>query len=688
MTGSPATGEEPSGKAPLCRTLVPRHAVPPMEGGNGLSDLQHAMIHDAARIRVFSAPTGAGKSYAFQHAVLDDDPPARVLFIVPTRRLADNLAHGTCEEFKRRGRADEIPQRVFVWSSDQAARDLAADPNVRIGHWRIKQVQALDGIPSKGVMIIATPESVTHAILNFRLPFGGVQQLTIIDLLRFDHIVFDEFHTIQARGMGLCAAIAKLTMAAPNGAKLTFLSATPVEIRPVLETFGIDPTDIVVRRENVVTGTREETGTMRALHGDVRLHFVPQENPCAALEANLDEARICLERGHQLILIYDRLKDLMADKDRMAEILDSLGVAREERLSLNSIDDSAEKDGDRDRFSAIGRDRDPVDFRALIATSSVELGVTFNAGLIVMDAGHDPASFVQRVGRVARGDKSGSVLICAPERRRSRDPWLRTIMSDLAARGDICLIDCFMEIALRASREAFAVKADSLDDSGFFRSMSARAAWCAALFWASMEETAKKGSQNLYRTLVDPVFRPEKVKAIQGWLHKAGAAGVNGRRWERAFRSEALKLRSIAPRVNLVPPKGEGGTRSIPLHLYEGTPELRTAPTRLGSNRYGGEVLEVLLDGPVETVLGILGADPVPGQVDALFPHEAGSRPLSERSLVQEWLGYAERAARSQLRHPERAEALEAAQKLVRLSGIVPTDDSLSGGRSAAAGIL
>lgn len=686
MTGRPVTGEAATaGKAPLCRTLIPRHAVPPMKCGNGLSELQHAMIHDTARVRVFSAPTGAGKSHAFQHAVLNED--ARVLFVVPTRRLADNLVHGICKEFERLGRADEIPQRVFLWSSDEAARQLAADPSIRIGHRRIMQARALGGISGKGVMIVATPESVAHAILNFHRPFGGVSQLTMADLLRFDHVVFDEFHTIQARGMGLCAAIAKLTTVLPNGAKLTFLSATPVEIRPALEAFGVAPADIDVRHENVVTGTQEETVGMRALHGDVTLSFLPQETPGAALQANLREAERCLEQGRQIVLVYDRLKDLHAEKAYLAEILKSLGVGPEERLSLNSIDDSTDRD--RDRFSAIGRNRDPLDCRVLVATSSVELGVTFRAGLVVMDAGHDPASFVQRMGRVARGDETGSVLVCTPERRRSRDPWLRTIISDLVAQGEVCPVERFMHISLRASREAFTKKADSRDDPAFFRSMSTRAAWCAALFWASMEETAKKGQWAQYRTLLDPAFRPEKVKAIQVWLHKVGAGGGdNGYRWERAFRNEALKLRSIAPRVNLVPPKGEGVPRSIPLHLYEGTPELRAAPTRLKSSHYGEEVLEVLLDGPVETALGHMGVDPVPGLVDALFPHEAGSRPLNERSLVQDWLGYAAQAARNQLRHPERAEALEAAQRLVRLSGIVPTDNSLSGGRSAAAGIL
>ena len=657
--------------------LVLRHVIGRMEAGSGFSPLQHAMIHDSAPVRVFSAPTGAGKSYAFQHAVLKEG--ARVLFIVPTRRLADNLARGLCEEFERVGRSDEIEHRLFVWTSDAVARTRAENPDIRVGQQRVRQLRALDGVPSEGVMIIATPESLAYGILMARMPDAGVSQMTIADILRFDHVVFDEFHTIQARGMGICAAIAKIASAMEGAVKLTFLSATPIEIRTPLVEFGVDPAKIVVQQETVVTGTLRETGSLRAIHGDVHLHLLEQATPCDALEAHLEEAQACLDLDRQVVLIYDRLKSLQADKSRLGSVLARLGLGRNDCLALDSIDDSV--DEDRETFFTIGRNRDPLAYKALVATSSVEMGVTFRAGLIVMDAGHDPASFVQRIGRVARGDETGTVLICTPGSRTDRDAWLRSLKADLAAQEGICTINQFMEIALRAARAAFSTHEDADREDAAFRGMPARAVWCAALFWAAMEESARR-QRGALRSLRDPGFRPPQVKRIHALLGIVAEGGDNGRTWSRAFLAEALRLRNITPRVRLRPPKGEGKPRLIPWHLYAGTPELRSAPARYDADSYGGEILEVLLDRRVEAVLGQLGTEPTPSRIGALFPHEAGPVSLSERTLLGDWLRCAERAAQVQLRRPERGRALEAAATLVRLTGIVPqvdTDDSVSG---------
>ncbi len=65
---------------------VSRHCVTQME--NGLSPLQQALVEEPKRVRIVDAPTGAGKTYALQKALLHDK---RILFIVPTRRLAQNI---------------------------------------------------------------------------------------------------------------------------------------------------------------------------------------------------------------------------------------------------------------------------------------------------------------------------------------------------------------------------------------------------------------------------------------------------------------------------------------------------------------------------------------------------------------------------------------------------------------------
>ena len=661
--------------------VIPRHAVASMEDGSGLSPLQHATIHDPAPVRICSAPTGAGKSFAFQRAVVDHG--ARVLFIVPTRRLADNLARGLCEELERQGRANDIPNRVFVWTSDAAARERAADPQLNIRRRRIEQIRALDGIPSQGVMIVATPESVAHAILKARMHAPGLSRMTIVDALRFDHIVFDEFHTISARGMGLSAAIAKLTASIVGAAKLTFLSATPIGVRATLVDFGVDMSLIVERAETVVTGPPSETRGMRALHGDVRLRFLDAATPCDGLEAHLGEARACLDSGRQLVLIYDRLSVLLADKMRLRDVLKRLGLREGDCLSTNSFDDSVGED--RESFFHVGRDRDPLGYRVLVATSNLELGVTFKAGLMVMDAGHDPASFVQRVGRVARGDEPGAVFVCAPTARTDRDGWLRSLMKNLAVQGRVCPIDRFTEIALEAARSAFSPRRreDPDADRAVFRTMPARAAWCAALFWAAMEVAVER-QPGVRETLRDPGLQPSRVRLIHAKLRTVANGGANGRAWREAFLAEALRLRSFAPRVTLCPPNGS--KRSIPWNLYAGTPDLLVCPARYRNDRYGGETLEVLLDRPIEAVLPNLKASAVSPTIEALFPHVPAPLPLPERTLVSDWLAHAEGAAAMELRCPERKAAIEAAAQLVRRSGIVPQEPVADA--IAAAGIV
>ena len=665
----------------MLELTIPRHVVPSMEDGSGLSPLQHAMIHESKPVRIYSAPTGVGKSYAFQRAVLDNGK--RVLFIVPTRRLADNLARGLMEEFKRCGRSDDFSQRVFVWSSDSVARKRAADPEVQIGYQRISQVRALEGIPDNGVMIIATPESVAYGILNRRMPAPGISRMTIVDYLRFDHVVFDEFHTIQARGMGVSAAIAKLTTTLKNSTKLTFLSATPIEIKRVLVALGIDAENIVLRNERIVTGTFEETLGMRAVHGDVRLKFLPYGSPTEAFEEYSDEVKNCLAGERQVVLIYDQLKSLQADKRKLGLLFESIGLGKDDCLALNSIDDSV--DEDKEKYFCIGRNLDPNKYRILVATSSIEMGVTFRAGLIIMDAGYDAASFVQRIGRVARGDESGSVLVCTSNKRRDIAPWLRSVMAQLADEDGVCEISRFMEIVLHSAQRAFSVSGDIDNEATTFRSMSGRAVWCAALFWVAMEETVKD-IRGIRETLQDPDFRPNKARLIHHYLNIIAGADQNGHNWKKAFLDEARKLRNITSRVILMPPEDGGKPRSIPWHLYVSTPELVAAPTHFKTTEYGEEILEVLLDCPLEAVLGQLGTDRSPTMIRAMFPHQAAPELFYERKLIPDWLAYAKREAVGQLRHPERQKSLEAAIKLVELTGIVPEERIDSSGPMA--GIL
>src|SRR3954469_11923017 len=104
----------------MTRFTIGRHAVPVRQAYGGLCDLQHATLHHEHPRRIFSAPTGAGKSYAFQRGVVRDG--RRVLFIVPTRRLAENLAAAMRRDLTAEGSGEDAARRIVIWTSDERRR--------------------------------------------------------------------------------------------------------------------------------------------------------------------------------------------------------------------------------------------------------------------------------------------------------------------------------------------------------------------------------------------------------------------------------------------------------------------------------------------------------------------------------------------------------------------------------------
>ena len=239
---------------------VTRHCVP--SGPEGLSPLQERILRDQSPVRIFSGPTGAGKSYAFQRAVVQYGD--RVLFVVPTRRLAQNLARSLIEDPGQS--ADEAIRRVVIWTSDERMRLQAEHPEMNVGRLRFRQMRGLD-LPEGGCMIIATPESVAWMLLRPGFRPRGAPAVDLSDLARFDHVVFDEFHTIGAQGLGLAATIAQIAARTRGSARVTFLSATPIAIETPLAAFGIPVECIQTASEQVVTGDEAATGDARAVHG-------------------------------------------------------------------------------------------------------------------------------------------------------------------------------------------------------------------------------------------------------------------------------------------------------------------------------------------------------------------------------------------------------------------------------------
>lgn len=653
--------------------VIPRHAVP-SNPHSGLSPLQERMLNEPAPIRIFSAPTGAGKSYAFQKGMRER--AERVLFIVPTRRLAQNLAEGLVSDLMQDGVPEEKALgQVFLWTSDERQRQEAAEPQIRSRDRRIRQVRAEAPVSGGGFMIIATPESVAWYLLNPRLRSDGIDPENLLDLLRLSHIVFDEFHTIEARGMGIACALATFAWQVLGTARISFLSATPIDLKTTLVGFGVPADRIAVAEETVLTGTEVETAGMRAIHGDVSIRIEDGDGLIAALDIHRSQIVDTLARnddGRQVVLVYDSVKQLLADKHALAAWFDNIGVRPSERLAVNSVDDSVEQE--LDELFTIGRQSDPRRFKVLVATSSIEVGVTFKAGLILMEPGHDPCSFVQRIGRVARGDLSGAVIVHVTRAQFDRHAWLRQLRRDLAQQATRIPVDRFIDLVLSAVRARFDVCADELaQDEGVFRRMPQSALWCAGLFWAALERsTHYKGMKDTLRN-----FSPRHAAIVAALLGKLEHEGLDSARaWAKAFVCEAKRLRMILPKVWLVDPMGK--RKAIPWSLYASTEALITAPTRMGKD----DEIEVLLSSSIGEIERSLGGLRVRRREEALFPHAGWTKSLELDGIRDAWL----RVVQSEKRDPglsgKQEAVLEAAERLVRLSGIVP----VSGEKTVADG--
>ena len=231
--------------------IIRAHSVPTL--ASGLSAMQERLLCSEKFVRLVSAPTGSGKSYAFMRAVLDESK--HVLFIVPTKRLLQNLiedARGQArEQLRKRGWEDD---RIQAWTDEQIIEwsgNQTPDGEERITATRVRQFLS-GGVLSAGRIIFAIPEVAVQLISGISMAGASVVN-PFLYLRRFDHIVFDEFHTIDDRSFGLACLFSLLAVTERQG-KVSLLSATPVDVTKVLERAGVKPDDLEKIAEKIVDG--------------------------------------------------------------------------------------------------------------------------------------------------------------------------------------------------------------------------------------------------------------------------------------------------------------------------------------------------------------------------------------------------------------------------------------------------
>jgi superfamily II DNA or RNA helicase len=157
--------------------IIPAHGVA-YAASSHLSYAQDRLLTEPRPIRLCSAPTGAGKTYAFIEAARKGQA---VFFVVPTQTLADDIQKSVNDYNLMHSLSQPI--RTAVWDGRQS---LQAVQEGKLS-WA-ERLADFQSIQIHGGMIIATLE----ALARLTMGFAQLQHIRfdMIDLLwRCHHLV-------------------------------------------------------------------------------------------------------------------------------------------------------------------------------------------------------------------------------------------------------------------------------------------------------------------------------------------------------------------------------------------------------------------------------------------------------------------------------------------------------------------
>lgn len=366
------------------------HGVPGVPGAPGEpSSMQRRLLTSEKPVRIVGAPTGAGKTWTFLLAAQEG---RFVILVVPTRALARNVE------------AEAERMHVFVRCWDAIHGRELRERGLSV--WDVRH-EHIERMRSSGGILVTTPESL--ALVLYGQPQLERVPLTVADLASADHVVFDEAHTFNERGLGflsfwmMLAAYRRLTHGAERP-KLSLLSAThsnlwqawfrqegDESLRQEVESFD----------EELVSGG---SGPVRWLHGDVDV-TVEADGVLPLFFRHAGE----LAEGRTLI-IYDSLRQMAMDLPELRRGLSQVGLSPEQVYVIDAQDQQVSQSlGSEDLPSGLSP---RPEHRLIIGTSAIEMGVNYpELRYGFLESGRDAAALLQRIGRVARGPVSGRIWV-------------------------------------------------------------------------------------------------------------------------------------------------------------------------------------------------------------------------------------------------------------------------------------
>jgi CRISPR-associated endonuclease/helicase Cas3 len=349
---------------------------------------------------IVTAPTGTGKSYAFPFPVINakkspkpfDEGRIRGLIVLPTNALIDELS----ENFSK----------TYPFLNVKKITGRTLDELAVKGFDRWSKINEL--CKGNTDLVITNPDIINYAM------HGGYHQNAWQNTGRnnfynfleyFGYIIFDEYHLYdeaQIANLLTLVYLRDIFLQENNKIKFFFVSATPEKsLKDLLINKGYQVEEII---ENIV----EEENHSRAIHGLINVEFCSPLNQKVPINEYRSEIKNIIDSGKRVLIVLDKLNEVQL-------LSDDLAAQFPESVIYQSTGYTPKTENQQQKIN---------EANIIVATNKAEVGVNYNVEYCIMQPGKYYQNFVQRFGRVARGDLEGKVVVSLDNVKYNSLKWI------------------------------------------------------------------------------------------------------------------------------------------------------------------------------------------------------------------------------------------------------------------------
>ena len=323
---------------------------------------------ELSEINIIVAPTGTGKTFSFVLPIINKKNEKwtfRGLIVSPTNALIEDIK----ENIKKR-----FPE-IMVGEINSVVLDKF---NVK-GPERFRTILK---ITNENDIIITNPDIINFIIYGGYNYYDRIREFPEI-FEKFNFIVYDEYHLYDEEQIAnILTLILLRKFLTPKEIKFIFTSATPEK---GLEDF--------LRERNIPYFKYEEKISKRGrkIHGEINLNFI-REDILQFIPENKDFIYNYIKNNKKVLIIFDTLRKLKEFKESNffpeLKMVELSGYTTKQETEVKT-----------------------QDCQIILGTNKIEVGVNLEIDICFMEEGRYLRNFLQRFGRVARGNNNGEVFV-------------------------------------------------------------------------------------------------------------------------------------------------------------------------------------------------------------------------------------------------------------------------------------